>query len=99
MRSPAPMRHSRIVALGEHRPAGALTNDDLAARGLDTSDEWIRTRTGITSRHVAGPDESVITMGADAAAKALANAGLSGPDVDLVVLATCSIRNAIPGGA
>lgn len=87
------------MAIGEHRPAGSLTNNDLAARGLDTSDEWIRTRTGITSRHVAGPDESVISMGTDAAAKALAAAGLSGRDIDLLVLATCSIRNAIPGGA
>jgi 3-oxoacyl-[acyl-carrier-protein] synthase-3 len=90
---------ARIIAIGEHRPAGSLTNDELAARGLDTSDEWIRTRTGITSRHVAGPDESVITMGTDAAAKALASAGLSGQDIDLLVLATCSMRNAIPGGA
>src|SRR5436305_8100735 len=99
MRSPAPMRHSRIVALGEHRPAGTLTNDDLAARGLDTTDEWIRTRTGIVSRHVAAADETVVSMGTDAAAKALAACGLTGADIDLVVLATCTMRNPIPGGA
>src|SRR5947209_15484510 len=90
---------ARITAIGEHRPAGVMTNDDIAARGLDTTDEWIRTRTGIVQRHVAAADETVITMGIDAAAKALAGAGLSGADVDLVVLATCTIRNAIPGGA
>jgi 3-oxoacyl-[acyl-carrier-protein] synthase-3 len=91
--------HTRIIAIGEHRPAGILTNDDLAAGGLDTSDEWIRTRTGIIRRNVAAADESVVSMGTDAAAKALASAGLSGSDIDLVVLATCTIRNAIPGGA
>jgi len=99
VRTDTSLRHSRIVGLGEHRPAGSLTNDDLAGRGLDTTDEWIRTRTGIVSRHVAAADESVVSMGIDAAAKALAAAGLSGADVDLVVLATCTMRNAIPGGA
>jgi len=92
-------RHSRIAALGEHRPAGSLTNDDIAARGLDTTDEWIRTRTGIASRHIAAADETVVSMGIDAAAKALASCGLTGDDVDLVVLATCTMRNPIPGGA
>ena len=90
---------ARITAVGEHRPAGSLSNDDLAARGVDTTDEWIRTRTGITRRHVAADDETVISMGIDAAAKALAGAGITGADVDLVVLATCTIRNPIPGGA
>lgn len=93
------LRHARIAAIGEHRPAGVLTNDDLSARGLDTSDEWIRTRTGIASRRIAGDAETVITMGTAAAAKALAEAGVSGGDIDLLVLATCSMRNAIPGGA
>jgi len=90
---------ARITAIGEHRPAGVLTNDEIAARGLDTTDEWIRTRTGISQRHVAAADETVISMGIGAAAKALAGAGITGADVDLVVLATCTIRNAIPGGA
>ena len=66
--------HARIVSLGEHRPAGTVSNDDLAARGLDTTDEWIRTRTGIATRHVAAADETVVSMGIDAAAKALAAA-------------------------
>jgi 3-oxoacyl-[acyl-carrier-protein] synthase-3 len=93
------LRHARITGIGEHRPADVLSNDDLAAKGLDTTDEWIRTRTGISSRRVAGEAESVISMGADAAAKAMAEAGVNGGDVDLLVLATCSMRNAIPGGA
>ena len=99
MRSVATSPGARITAIGEHRPAGSLTNDDLAARGVDTTDEWIRTRTGITRRHVAAADETVISMGIDAAAKALAGAGITGAEVDLVVLATCTMRNAIPGGA
>jgi 3-oxoacyl-[acyl-carrier-protein] synthase III len=99
VRTATPLRHARIAALGEHRPAATLSNDDLAARGVDTSDEWIRARTGITRRHVAADDESVVTMGVDAAAKALAAAGLDAGDVDLLVLATCTIRNPIPGGA
>jgi 3-oxoacyl-[acyl-carrier-protein] synthase III len=95
----ATLRHARITGIGEHRPAGVLTNDELARRGLDTTDEWIRTRTGISSRRVAGEKETVITMGAAAAAKAMAEAGVDATDVDLLVLATCTMRNAIPGGA
>jgi 3-oxoacyl-[acyl-carrier-protein] synthase-3 len=93
------LRHARITGIGEHRPAGVITNDDLTGRGLDTTGEWIRTRTGITSRRVAAESETVVTMGTDAAAKAMAEAGVDGRDVDLLVLATCSMRNAIPGGA
>lgn len=93
------LRHARITGIGEHRPAGVLTNDDLAARGLDTTDEWIRTRTGISSRRVASDAETVISMGTAAAAKAIAEAGVDASDIDLLVLATCSMRNAIPGGA
>jgi 3-oxoacyl-[acyl-carrier-protein] synthase-3 len=99
VRALAPLRQSRIAALGEHRPAGTLTNAEFAARGLDTTDEWIRTRTGIESRHVAAGDETVVSMGAAAAGKALAAAGCTGADVDLVILATCTMRNPIPGGA
>jgi 3-oxoacyl-[acyl-carrier-protein] synthase-3 len=76
-----------------------LTNSEIAAGRLDTTDEWIRTRTGIDRRHVAGAEETVVTMATEAAAKALAAAGLDARDVDLVVLATCTMRNAIPGGA
>jgi 3-oxoacyl-[acyl-carrier-protein] synthase-3 len=99
MRAVAMRAGARIAAIGEHRPAGSLSNADLAARGIDTTEEWIRTRTGITARHVAAADETVVSMGIGAASKALAAAGVSGADVDLVVLATCTIRNPIPGGA
>jgi 3-oxoacyl-[acyl-carrier-protein] synthase-3 len=91
-------RHARLMGIGEHRASGLLTNAEIAGR-VDTSDEWIRTRTGIAARAVAAPDESVVSMASDAAAKALADAGLEPAEVDLVVLATCTIRDAIPGGA
>ena len=64
MRSAALSPGARITAIGEHRPAASLTNDDLAARGVDTTDEWIRTRTGIVSRHVAAADETVVSAAA-----------------------------------
>jgi 3-oxoacyl-[acyl-carrier-protein] synthase-3 len=80
---------SRIVALGHYQPKRILTNDDLAAL-VDTSDEWIRSRVGIQTRHIAEPDEPVDAMAANAAAKALASAGLLPEEIDLVVVATCT---------
>jgi 3-oxoacyl-[acyl-carrier-protein] synthase-3 len=91
-------RHSRILGIGEHRPARLVTNDDLA-RTLDTDDAWIRQRTGIATRHLAATDESVIAMAATAGTKALADAGVDPAKVGLVVLATCSLPQQVPGGA
>ena len=99
MNIPPGAPHARILGLGEYRPAGRVSNDDLVARGVDSDDAWVRARTGIAARHLAGPGDSVVSMGVEAAGKALAAAGLSAADVDLVVLATCTIRNPIPGGA
>ena len=89
---------ARILALGEHQPVTVVTNDDLAAR-MDTSDEWIRSRVGIASRRVAGPDESVVDMAVTAGGKALAASGLTAADVDLVVVATCTMPSPIPTAA
>ncbi len=89
---------ARILGLGEHRPARLVTNDDLAGM-VETSDEWIRTRTGIATRRVAAGDESVVAMATDAAAKALAQSGVAADDVDLLLLATCTTPTTIPGGA
>ncbi|HEX4016617.1 MAG TPA: beta-ketoacyl-ACP synthase 3 [Frankiaceae bacterium] len=85
-----------ILGLGAYRPAGRLTNADLVAR-LDTSDEWIVRRTGISERRVAGPDDTLVAMGVDAGAKALAAAGVQGGDVDLVIAASCTAQAPIPG--
>ncbi|MFB9907689.1 beta-ketoacyl-ACP synthase III [Allokutzneria oryzae] len=88
------MLRSRITALGHHQPEHVLTNHDLAQL-VDTSDAWIRKRTGIATRHIAR-EESVTGLGAQAAAKALAAAGLSPEDVDLVVVATCTAIDRCP---
>ncbi len=89
------MSGSRVVALGHHQPSRVLTNDELATM-VDTSDEWIRSRVGIKTRHIAGPDEPVDFMAAQAAGKALANAGLAPADIDMVVVATCTAFDRSP---
>jgi 3-oxoacyl-[acyl-carrier-protein] synthase III len=98
MRIPTAAPGARILALGEHQPATVVTNQDLAAR-MDTSDEWIRSRVGIASRRVAGPDESVVDMAVTAGGKALAASGLAAADIDLVVVATCTMPSPIPAAA
>jgi 3-oxoacyl-[acyl-carrier-protein] synthase-3 len=91
-------RGARVLAFGEHRPARVVTNDELSLR-MDTNDAWIRERTGIAARRYAAPDETVVSMGAAAAAKALAQSGIEASEVDLVLLASCSMTRPIPGGA
>ncbi|MEV8308608.1 beta-ketoacyl-ACP synthase III [Streptomyces flavidovirens] len=92
------MTGSRVVALGHYQPAKVLTNDDLTAM-VDTSDEWITSRVGIKTRHVAGPDEPVDELAAHAGAKALASAGLTPADIDLVLVATSTAINRSPNMA
>ena len=72
-----------------------LTNAELARR-VDTNDEWIRERTGIVERRIA-ESESAADMATEAAAKALAASGLAAGDIDLVIAATCSAENRLPG--
>ncbi|MFE0426020.1 3-oxoacyl-ACP synthase, partial [Streptomyces sp. NPDC058953] len=78
------MTGSRIASLGHHQPASVLTNEDLAAL-VDTSDEWIRSRVGIRTRHRAGDDEPVDDLAAGAAAKALAGGGRAPDHLDRVL--------------
>ncbi|MGY0058567.1 beta-ketoacyl-ACP synthase III [Streptomyces sp. LZ34] len=92
------MTGSRIAAVGHYQPARVLTNDDLAAI-VDTSDEWIRTRVGIRTRHIARADETVDEMAAAAAGKALATSGLTPADIDLVVVATSTAIDRSPNMA
>ncbi|AJE43304.1 beta-ketoacyl-ACP synthase III [Streptomyces nodosus] len=92
------MTGSRIVAVGHYQPAKVLTNEDLATM-VDTNDEWIRTRVGIRTRHIAGDDEPVDELAAHAAAKALASAGLAPRDIDLVVVATSTAVDRSPNTA
>ncbi|HET9380435.1 MAG TPA: 3-oxoacyl-ACP synthase, partial [Streptomyces sp.] len=92
------MNGSRIAAVGHYQPARILTNEDLAGL-VDTSDEWITSRVGIRTRHIAGPDEPVDELAAHAAAKALASAGLLPDDIDLVLVATSTAIDRSPNMA
>ncbi|AQT75303.1 MULTISPECIES: beta-ketoacyl-ACP synthase III [Streptomyces] len=92
------MTGSRVVALGHYQPAKVLTNEDLAAM-VDTTDEWIRSRVGIRTRHMAGPDEPVDELAYHAAGKALAGAGLTPDDIDLVLVATSTAIDRSPNMA
>jgi 3-oxoacyl-[acyl-carrier-protein] synthase-3 len=78
-----------ITGWGMYAPSRVLTNDDLA-KIVDTSDEWIRTRTGIRERRIAADDETTATLSTFAARDALAVAGVEATDVDLVIVATAS---------
>lgn len=79
----------RIRGTGKYIPKAIRTNADFVAY-LDTSDEWIVTRTGIKERHVAAPDEAASTLGIHAAQAALEDAGLGPEDIDLIVCATAT---------
>jgi 3-oxoacyl-[acyl-carrier-protein] synthase-3 len=87
-----------VLAFGGYQPARVVTNDELA-QTVDTTDEWIRSRVGIASRRIAGPDETVADMAVQAGGKALAASGLSPDDIDLVIVATCTPEVQIPNTA
>ena len=89
---------ARILGLGHYRPAKVMTNEDIA-QIVDTSDEWIRSRVGVATRHIAANDESVIDMAVAAAGKALATAGVEPGDIDLVITATCTLESSIPSAS
>ncbi len=89
---------SQVIGCGGYLPERIVTNDELAAR-LDTSDEWIRQRTGIGERRVAADGEMTSDLAVCAAERALADAGMSGGDLDLIVLATATPDNTFPATA
>ncbi|HEY5361905.1 MAG TPA: beta-ketoacyl-ACP synthase III [Streptosporangiaceae bacterium] len=89
---------ARILAFGGYQPARVVTNDELAAT-VDTNDQWIRSRVGIASRRIAGPEESLADMAVAAGGKALAGSGLGPGDIDLVIVATCTPEAPIPNTA
>jgi 3-oxoacyl-[acyl-carrier-protein] synthase-3 len=78
---------SRIVGTGSYLPERVVTNDELA-RTVDTSDEWVRTRTGIRSRHVAAEGQLASDLALPAAQRALQSAGVKPADIDLIIVAT-----------
>ncbi len=90
---------SRILGMGHYRPANVITNHDLIARGVETDDEWIKSRVGIAERRWADPDETVIDMAEAAGSKALASSGVSAGEIDLVIVATCTMPTPVPAAA
>jgi 3-oxoacyl-[acyl-carrier-protein] synthase III len=97
--APAGAPATRLLGLGHYRPANVVTNFDLIARGVDTDDEWVKSRVGIAERRWADPDESVVDMAEQAGSKALAASGISSADVDLVLVATCTLDSPVPAAA
>lgn len=80
--------YARLIGTGSYLPGLPVTNDDLTARGIATSDEWIVTRTGIRSRYLAEPGTPSSELGLIAAQRALEMAGLAATDLDLIIVAT-----------
>jgi len=89
---------SILAGCGGYLPERVVTNDELS-RTVDTSDEWIRERTGIRQRHFAGKHETAAFMGTAAARAALADAGATACDVDAIILATSTPDQAFPATA
>jgi 3-oxoacyl-[acyl-carrier-protein] synthase-3 len=87
-----------LRGLGAYLPEKVVTNDDLAMR-LDTSDEWIRTRTGIRERHYAAPDEATSDLATAAARAAIEDAGLTADDIDVIIVATTTPDHPVPATA
>ncbi len=92
------MPRAHIVGWGKYTPQRVLTNDDLS-RMVDTSDEWIVTRTGIRERRIAGENETTATMAVQAARQALEGAGIGPEKVDLIIVATATPDYLFPSTA
>jgi len=84
--------YSKIIGTGSYLPERRVTNQDLtdqlAAKGIETSDEWISSRSGISARHYAAPEQNSSDLGVIAAQRALEMAGLTADDIDLVIVAS-----------
>ena len=90
--------YTKILGTGSYLPVQVRTNADLE-KMVDTSDEWIVTRTGIRERRIAAADETVATMSFQAAEKALEMAGVAKEDIGLIVVATTTTTHAFPSAA
>ena len=92
------MSFARITGTGGYLPQKILTNRDLE-KMVDTTDEWIRDRTGISERHIAADDEYTVDLAEQAAKKAIEAAGISKDDVDLIIVATTTPDRVFPSTA
>ena len=93
------MQAVRILGTGSYLPPNVLTNNDLAKMGLDTSDDWIVRRTGISERRIADGAEATADLGYQASVKALEMAGLRAEDLDLIIVATITPDTCCPAAA
>ena len=93
------MKRAVVLGCGGYLPEEAVSNDELAKRGVDTFDEWISRRTGIKQRHLAKPDQKTSDLALAAAQAALADAKLTAADIDLVIVATTTPDNTFPATA
>ena len=98
LRLPTAIPGARISGLGSSQPDTVVTNEELAGR-METSDQWIRERVGIQSRRIAEADHSLVDMASEAGARAVKDAGLEPGEIDTVIVATCTMPNAIPNAA
>jgi len=97
--SQSPVRpHARIAGTGRYLPPRVVSNAELEAL-VDTSDEWIRTRTGIRERRMAGPETGAAEMGANAARAALEQAGMDAKDIDVIIVSTATPDRLLPSTA
>lgn len=92
------IRRSILLGTGSALPVRAVSNAELA-QTVDTSDEWIVERTGIRNRYIAGEGETTASLAADAARQAIAAAGLTAQDIDLIILATATPDQTFPAAA
>ena len=92
------MKRSQIIGWGSYLPKQVLTNHELASR-IDTTDEWITSRTGIRQRHIAAEGEYTSDLAVEASRAALAVAGVEADEIDLIVLATATPDNTFPSTA
>ena len=90
---------ARITGTGSYLPPTALTNSDLVARGVDTTDEWIVERTGIRSRHIADDSQNASDLALEASLRAIAAAGIPAGKIDLIILATSTPDYIFPSTA
>src|SRR3977135_1930284 len=97
-RSAKPRRTVSIIGTGSYTPEKVLTNADLSQM-VDTSDEWITTRTGIKERRIAAKDEYPSDMATKAALSAIEQAGISANEIDLILLATATPDMTFPSTA
>jgi len=89
---------SAVIGCGRYLPEKILTNDELATM-VDTSNEWIVQRTGISARHIASDDETTSDLGTKAAKAALENAGVDASSIDLIILATSTPDYTFPASS